>query len=70
MCVVVADSLVRVVAAQYRAPEMCDVRRGERIDERVDIWACGVLLYKVCTLAQSCPCRHPSPGLILTLPSS
>ena len=51
VCVVVADSLVRVVAAQYRAPEMCDVRRGERIDERVDIWACGVLLYKVCTLA-------------------
>lgn len=29
----------------YRAPEMCDVYRRHRIDQQVDVWALGVLLY-------------------------
>jgi serine/threonine protein kinase len=31
----------------YRAPEMCDVYRKHRIDQKVDVWALGILLYYV-----------------------
>lgn len=33
---------------QYRSPEMIDVYRKQAIDEKSDIWALGVLLYKLC----------------------
>lgn len=33
---------------QYRAPEMVDVYQRRAIDEKSDIWAMGVLLYKLC----------------------
>lgn len=33
---------------QYRAPEMLDLYRGFPIDEKVDIWALGCFLYKLC----------------------
>ncbi|KAL8703398.1 MAG: hypothetical protein Q9201_003427 [Fulgogasparrea decipioides] len=33
---------------QYRSPEMIDVYRKQPIDEKSDIWALGVLLYKLC----------------------
>ncbi|PWN36353.1 kinase-like protein, partial [Meira miltonrushii] len=33
---------------QYRAPEMVDVYQRRVIDEKADIWAMGVLLYKLC----------------------
>lgn len=33
---------------QYRAPEMIDLSRGFPIDDKSDIWALGVLLYKLC----------------------
>lgn len=33
---------------QYRAPEMVDVYQRRMIDEKADIWAMGVLLYKLC----------------------
>ena len=41
----------RYCTPQYRAPELCDVRCGERLDERVDLWALGVALYKMLFLA-------------------
>ncbi|KAL6944483.1 hypothetical protein ACO0RG_001220 [Hanseniaspora osmophila] len=34
--------------AQYRAPEMIDLTRGLPIDEKSDIWALGVYMYKLC----------------------
>lgn len=34
--------------AQYRAPEMVDIARGFPIDEKSDIWAFGVFIYKLC----------------------
>ncbi|KAI0652568.1 hypothetical protein C8Q79DRAFT_1005742 [Trametes meyenii] len=33
---------------QYRAPEMIDVHLRRPIDEKSDVWALGVLLYKLC----------------------
>lgn len=33
---------------QYRAPELVDVWSRKGYDEKVDIWALGVLLYKLC----------------------
>ncbi|KAG0233333.1 hypothetical protein BGW42_007531 [Actinomortierella wolfii] len=33
---------------QYRAPEMLDLYMRKGIDEKIDIWALGVLLYKLC----------------------
>lgn len=33
---------------QYRSPEMVDVYRKQPIDEKSDIWALGVFLYKLC----------------------
>ncbi|KAG0320524.1 hypothetical protein BGZ99_004438 [Dissophora globulifera] len=33
---------------QYRAPEMIDLYMRKGIDEKIDIWALGVLLYKLC----------------------
>lgn len=33
---------------QYRAPEMIDLRQHVPITEKADLWALGVLLYKLC----------------------
>ncbi|QRG37839.1 hypothetical protein FDK38_002223 [Candidozyma auris] len=33
---------------QYRAPEMIDLTRGFPIDDKSDIWALGIFLYKLC----------------------
>jgi len=33
---------------EYRAPEMLDLYRGQTINTKVDIWALGVLLFKIC----------------------
>ncbi|WBW74678.1 Ark1/Prk1 family protein kinase Ppk38 [Schizosaccharomyces osmophilus] len=33
---------------QYRCPEMLELRRGYGIDEKSDIWALGILFYKLC----------------------
>ncbi|CEL60146.1 hypothetical protein RSOLAG1IB_09395 [Rhizoctonia solani AG-1 IB] len=40
--------LNRSTTLQYRAPEMVDVYLRRPIDEKSDVWALGVLLYKLC----------------------
>ncbi|TFK26780.1 hypothetical protein FA15DRAFT_667070 [Coprinopsis marcescibilis] len=40
--------LGRHTTIQYRAPEMIDLYSKRPIDEKSDIWALGVLLYKLC----------------------
>ncbi|KAF2455742.1 hypothetical protein BDY21DRAFT_288811 [Lineolata rhizophorae] len=44
----IEDDVQRHTTMQYRSPEMIDVYRGQPIDEKSDIWALGVLLYKLC----------------------
>ena len=41
------DRIHRYSTPQYRAPEMCDLRRGEHVGVAVDVWALGVSLYKL-----------------------
>jgi len=44
----IEDDVQRHTTLQYRSPEMIDVYRRQPIDEKSDIWALGVLLYKLC----------------------
>ncbi|ORY82148.1 kinase-like domain-containing protein [Protomyces lactucae-debilis] len=42
------DDIQKNTTIQYRSPEMVDTTRRLPIDEKSDIWALGVLLYKLC----------------------
>lgn len=42
------DDIQKHTTLQYRSPEMIDIYRKLPIDEKSDIWALGVLLYKLC----------------------
>ena len=44
----IEDDVQKNTTLQYRSPEMVDVYRKQPIDEKSDIWALGVLLYKLC----------------------
>ncbi|KAL6713331.1 Ark- serine/threonine protein kinase [Lecanora helva] len=44
----IEDDVQKHTTLQYRSPEMIDVYRKQPIDEKSDIWALGVLLYKLC----------------------
>ncbi|EPS27772.1 hypothetical protein PDE_02716 [Penicillium oxalicum 114-2] len=44
----IEDDVQRHTTIQYRSPEMIDVYRKQPIDEKSDIWALGVFLYKLC----------------------
>lgn len=47
-CRLIEDDIQKHTTLQYRSPEMIDVYRKQPIDEKSDIWALGVLLYKLC----------------------
>ncbi|KAL3419590.1 Serine/threonine-protein kinase ppk30 [Phlyctema vagabunda] len=47
-CRLIEDDVQKHTTMQYRSPEMVDVYRKQPIDEKSDIWALGVLLYKLC----------------------
>lgn len=42
------DTIRKYTTPAYRAPEMWDLFRKELINEKVDIWALGCLLYRIC----------------------
>ena len=47
-CRLIDEDIQRHTTMQYRSPEMVDVYRKQPIDEKADIWALGVFLYKLC----------------------
>ncbi|CAD6499655.1 BgTH12-03763 [Blumeria graminis f. sp. triticale] len=47
-CRAIDEDVQKHTTLQYRSPEMVDVYRKLPIDEKSDIWALGVLLYKLC----------------------
>lgn len=44
----IEEDVQKHTTMQYRSPEMIDVWRKQPIDEKADVWALGVLLYKLC----------------------
>lgn len=44
----IEEDVQKHTTMQYRSPEMIDVWRKQPINEKADIWALGVLLYKLC----------------------
>ncbi|KAA0048302.1 putative serine/threonine-protein kinase [Cucumis melo var. makuwa] len=42
------DNIRKYTTPAYRAPEMWDLFRRELINEKVDIWALGCLLFRIC----------------------
>lgn len=42
------DDIMKNTTPQYRAPEMLDLYRRQPIDEKSDVWALGVFMYKLC----------------------
>ncbi|PVH16786.1 uncharacterized protein CXQ87_004341 [Candidozyma duobushaemuli] len=42
------SDLMQHTTPQYRAPEMIDLTHGFPIDDKSDIWALGIFLYKLC----------------------
>ncbi|KAJ2828387.1 Ark- serine/threonine protein kinase [Coemansia erecta] len=57
------DEIQRMTTLEYRAPEMIDLYLRRGISEKVDIWALGVLLYKLCYFRT--PFDNASPLAIL-----
>ncbi|KAH8169708.1 protein kinase domain-containing protein [Sarocladium implicatum] len=47
-CRLMDEDIQKHTTLQYRSPEMVDVYRKQPMDEKCDIWALGVLLYKLC----------------------
>lgn len=47
----IEDEILRFTTLSYRAPEMIDIYAGRPIGTKSDIWALGVLLYKLCYFA-------------------
>lgn len=44
----IEDEIAKQTTPMYRAPEMLDLYSNYRIDEHVDIWALGCVLYLLC----------------------
>nr|KAJ3419332.1 hypothetical protein HK105_007080 [Polyrhizophydium stewartii] len=42
------DEISKFTTLQYRAPEMCDLYQKRGLCEKVDTWAMGILLFKLC----------------------
>ncbi|KAI6777670.1 Serine/threonine-protein kinase-like protein [Emericellopsis cladophorae] len=47
-CRLMDEDVQKHTTLQYRSPEMVDVYRKQPLNEKSDIWALGVFLYKLC----------------------
>ena len=60
----VQERIHKYSTPQYRAQEMCDLYTGEPLDQRVDIWAVGVTLYKLLFLRDLLPPGEEKLGIL------
>ena len=44
----VEEEMKKYTTLSYRSPEMIDLYSGKPLTSKLDIWALGVLLYKLC----------------------
>ncbi|KAJ3043994.1 hypothetical protein HDV00_003522 [Rhizophlyctis rosea] len=42
------EEIGKFTTLQYRSPELCDLYQKRGMTEKVDMWALGVLLFKIC----------------------
>ncbi|KAI8322233.1 kinase-like protein, partial [Martensiomyces pterosporus] len=61
--VAMEEEIQRLTTLEYRAPEMIDLYLQRGVTEKADIWALGVLLYKLCYFRT--PFDNASPLAIL-----
>ena len=47
----VEEEVLKYTTLSYRAPEMIDLYAGRPIGTKSDVWAMGVMLYKLCYFA-------------------
>eukprot|EP01090_Pellita_catalonica_P016946 TRINITY_DN5010_c0_g1_i1.p1 TRINITY_DN5010_c0_g1~~TRINITY_DN5010_c0_g1_i1.p1 ORF type:complete len:926 (+),score=176.67 TRINITY_DN5010_c0_g1_i1:282-3059(+) len=59
------ENIAKFTTPVYRAPEMVDLYRKKKINEKVDVWALGCLLYKMAFLDS--PFEEGSPLQILNV---
>ncbi|GEQ72515.1 hypothetical protein JCM33374_g6202 [Metschnikowia sp. JCM 33374] len=62
------NDIMQNTTPQYRAPEMIDLARGFPIDDKSDIWALGIFLYKLCYYTT--PFESPSQKTLQDLQNS
>ena len=43
-----SDEINKYTTLAYRAPEICDLYHAKGILNKIDIWALGIILYKLC----------------------
>jgi hypothetical protein len=55
----VRDELERFTPMPYRAPEQMDLAANQPIGTKVDVWALGCILYKLCTFQDAFPNGGP-----------
>lgn len=46
-----SDEINKYTTLVYRAPEICDLYHTRGITNKIDIWALGIILYKLCFFA-------------------
>lgn len=42
------EQFEKYTTLMYRPPEMCDLYQGYTVDEKVDVWMLGCVLYTIC----------------------
>ena len=45
---ILSDEIDKYTTIAYRAPEICNLFHSKGITNKIDIWALGIILYKLC----------------------
>jgi AP2-associated kinase len=56
----IREEIEKFTPPSYRAPEMIDLTQNQPIGPKVDVWALGCILYKLCTFRDAFPDGNPT----------